>query len=378
MSFLQRILSLLSFRPLQRSNKVGTRLAGYVLLFALAITLVLTGFQLWQAQLNETQRINQLLDQITASSEASLADVVWEDDQRRAKQIAENIFKSTDVSYVVVRSKDAVLAEVGSSTPAMQQRTIPLGLRHGERTTAHFGEFTLGVDMDAIHKRLQAGYLGILLRTMLLICLNVGFVLLLFKYMVARHLSQVGKFFSSLTPETLEQPLQLDRAPAAPGGGDEFDALVTGVNHMQSTLASDIRRRDKAEAKVRMLNEILEKRVEERTSELVEKNKQLAQLSITDRLTGLFNRLKLDQVLEDELNRSRRYASCFALVLLDVDHFKSINDTFGHPVGDQVLVELGRLLTEGTRNVDVVGRWGGEEFLIICCDTEFDGALALA
>jgi diguanylate cyclase (GGDEF)-like protein len=113
-------------------------------------------------------------------------------------------------------------------------------------------------------------------------------------------------------------------------------------------------------------------------SKLVEKNLLLEQLSVTDRLTGLYNRLKLDQVLEEELNRSGRSTKSFALVLLDVDHFKLVNDSFGHPVGDQVLVEIARLLAQGTRNADVVGRWGGEEFLIICRDTDLDGALVLA
>jgi diguanylate cyclase (GGDEF)-like protein len=78
------------------------------------------------------------------------------------------------------------------------------------------------------------------------------------------------------------------------------------------------------------------------------------------------------------LNRSRRYSSNFAILLLDVDHFKSVNDTYGHQIGDRVLVELARLLIEMTRNVDIVGRWGGEEFLVICPDTKIDGALDLA
>jgi diguanylate cyclase (GGDEF)-like protein len=119
-------------------------------------------------------------------------------------------------------------------------------------------------------------------------------------------------------------------------------------------------------------------RLEVRTAELRDTNKELERLSVTDRLTGLFNRLCLDRVLDDELNRSQRYASCFALVLLDIDHFKSVNDSYGHPVGDQVLVDVARLLGEGTREVDVVGRWGGEEFLIICPDTTFEGAMATA
>lgn len=136
---------------------------------------------------------------------------------------------------------------------------------------------------------------------------------------------------------------------------------------------------------LRSSERMLEERVGQRTADLMESNAalsianaELERLSVTDRLTGLYNRLMLDKVLEDELGRNQRYASEFALVLLDIDKFKSVNDTYGHPVGDLVLVEMAKLMTEVVRDVDVVGRWGGEEFLIICRDTGLDGAQAVA
>lgn len=373
---LKQTIALMS--PITRSHRVGVRLAVYVLLFALLVSVLLTGLQLWQAHEQEALRIEQMLAQQASSSEHHLADVVWEDDQQHALQVAENLVKLSDVSYVRVRSNDRVLAETGSLALNMRTRTLVLAMRHGSKTAEPFGDVTLGVNMALIEQRLWEGAAGILWRTTLLIGLTVGFVLLLFQFMVTRHLSRISQFFASLTPQTLTQPLQLDRSPLATSRGDEFDDLVKGVNHMQATLASDIERREKAEWEVRQLNEVLEKRVAERTHELLEKNQQLLQLAVTDSLTGLYNRLKLDQVLTDELKRSRRYGSVFALILLDVDHFKAVNDNYGHPVGDQVLVEMGRLLLQGTRSVDVVGRWGGEEFLVICCDTEFQGAAALA
>lgn len=107
-------------------------------------------------------------------------------------------------------------------------------------------------------------------------------------------------------------------------------------------------------------------------------NQELERLSVTDRLTGLYNRLLLDKVLDDEFNRNQRYASTFSLVLLDIDKFKSVNDTHGHPVGDLVLMNIAQVLREGTRDVDIVGRWGGEEFLVVCRDTALDGAASLA
>ncbi|UQB42242.1 diguanylate cyclase [Thiomicrospira microaerophila] len=126
------------------------------------------------------------------------------------------------------------------------------------------------------------------------------------------------------------------------------------------------------------LNAELEHKVLERTQELALKNKELEQLYITDRLTGLYNRYKLDRVLAAEMQRVERYPHPFGVILLDIDDFKIINDTHGHQVGDQTLVRIATLLKENTRATDVAGRWGGEEFLILCAETDMNGARHLA
>ncbi|RIX41577.1 MAG: diguanylate cyclase [Rhodocyclales bacterium GT-UBC] len=107
-------------------------------------------------------------------------------------------------------------------------------------------------------------------------------------------------------------------------------------------------------------------------------NARLELLSVTDKLTGLFNRLKLDELLDTEIRRARRSADPFGVIMLDIDHFKRINDSHGHQVGDQVLVSLVRLLVDNTRQTDWLGRWGGEEFLVICPHTGLEGTRQLA
>jgi diguanylate cyclase (GGDEF)-like protein len=101
-------------------------------------------------------------------------------------------------------------------------------------------------------------------------------------------------------------------------------------------------------------------------------------LSITDKLTGVFNRLKLDEALNDEFNRSSRFKSNFGVIIIDIDYFKKITDTFGHLVGDQVLIEFAKILETNIRKIDVLGRWGGEEFMIICPETNFQGTIKVA
>lgn len=111
---------------------------------------------------------------------------------------------------------------------------------------------------------------------------------------------------------------------------------------------------------------------------LKELNKQLKELSQTDTLTKLSNRLKVDSVLQDEIYKSEVRGRTFSIILLDIDHFKQVNDKYGHQIGDKVLIDFANILTKHSRRTDLVGRWGGEEFIIILPDTTLDGALSMA
>lgn len=106
--------------------------------------------------------------------------------------------------------------------------------------------------------------------------------------------------------------------------------------------------------------------------------KKIEQMSVTDKLTGLFNRHRLDEILENEMNRFSRYRADFSAILLDVDHFKKVNDTYGHQTGDEVLAKIAEIMRDNTRVTDFAGRWGGEEFLIIAVQSDLSSACALA
>lgn len=112
--------------------------------------------------------------------------------------------------------------------------------------------------------------------------------------------------------------------------------------------------------------------------ELLIKNRELERIATIDSLTGLFNRRFLDWTLQQQVAAAERYRTPLAIILLDIDHFKQINDTFGHQVGDEVLVLLSGLLRMRTRDSDIVGRWGGEEFLILCPRSNLTDAIATA
>ena len=154
-------------------------------------------------------------------------------------------------------------------------------------------------------------------------------------------------------------------------GTDELGILAGSLNAMHG--------------RIRDLVLNLEEKVRQRTLELAaknheldEKNQALAVLSLTDRLTGLCNRRRLDQALVAEWRRAERYGSAYSVIMIDLDNFKDVNDAFGHDAGDAVLVRISDILIATTRETDIVGRWGGEEFVVICPETGLGEARTLA
>lgn len=104
----------------------------------------------------------------------------------------------------------------------------------------------------------------------------------------------------------------------------------------------------------------------------------LRRLATRDQLTGLLNRREFDRILAEERDRSQRFGHPVSLVMVDIDHFKSVNDTHGHPAGDAVLREVARRLADGVRSVDRVARFGGEEFALIIMEGDHEVALGAA
>ena len=105
---------------------------------------------------------------------------------------------------------------------------------------------------------------------------------------------------------------------------------------------------------------------------------KLITLSSIDKLTQIYNRQKTEDLLRLEIKRSNRYNYSLSIIMLDIDKFKDVNDTYGHKVGDIILEEFANIFKKNIRTTDFIGRWGGEEFLIICPETNIEGAEALA
>ena len=253
-----------------------------------------------------------------------------------------------------------------------QQRTAEISI--GEKTYLTSQEiipetgwrlFTL-VDKSLIFKKLHtlkksSDQLGIFAIISMLL-----FYALFFWYLQRKSVriaERIATPIEKLSDATRNLGKNISEAPLEEVGVKEIDTLNRNFNAISKEL--DSKTRQLIDLKVR-------EKVNQREAELLET------LALTDRLTGLANRHKLDEILDHEFSRTLRYNNHMGVIIMDIDHFKQINDTYGHQTGDLFLQEIAEILQDHTRKTDTVGRWGGEEFMIICPKTSKQGIVEVA
>lgn len=130
-----------------------------------------------------------------------------------------------------------------------------------------------------------------------------------------------------------------------------------------------------------VVNKKLQEEVDKKLNELLEQenlNSKLSNKAYIDNLTGAFNRYKFEEVFAYEMERLKRFQHTFCIAMIDIDHFKNFNDTFGHLIGDEVLIMLARQSKKVLRSIDIFARWGGEEFLILFTETSIEDSIKVA
>jgi diguanylate cyclase (GGDEF)-like protein len=248
------------------------------------------------------------------------------------------------------------------------------------------GEYLIGMDMraDEVKKKLHKLRISGVLSLLCSIVLAVIFSRLLSKHFTTPIQLLISRF-SQISQGELHDKLEVRT-------GDELDNLIDAFNNMSSQLSESQMQNRKTEEALLQAKENLEVKIEERTGELVDLNRKLVQeiserknaeemlerAATSDPLTGLLNRRAMMEQLKYQEVRYQRNRNPFVILLVDLDHFKAVNDTYGHDAGDKVLVEATEHLRKSTRSQDVVSRWGGEEFLILLPETSMEGGAVSA
>lgn len=249
------------------------------------------------------------------------------------------------------------------------------------------GEYLVGLDMRAndvaakLHKLRLTGISSLVLSLLLA---------LLFSRLLAGYFHKPLQLLiercQDIARGRLETKLEL-RAYSP-----ELDGLVAAFNEMAARLRASRSWLEQAQRDLQTSHDRLERRVAQRTADLAQLNQQLQQeieerkaveaalreAARTDPLTGLLNRRAMLELLEYEDKRTQRQGTPFCIVLGDLDHFKQINDHYGHQAGDQVLREVAVRLRQQLRGQDTVARWGGEEFILLLPNTRLAGAVQVA
>lgn len=245
--------------------------------------------------------------------------------------------------------------------------------------------YLVGIDMraDEVHKKFEQIQLAGLLSLALSVILAMIFSRLL-SHNMNRRIMGLTTRFARIAP--------LERTADEPVNGDELDQLAQSFSLMSQRLEIKKQQIEASQALLRKAHDELEERVEDRTMELMQTNEKLLkeiserkhvermleETSRIDYLTNTLNRRAMSRRLEQLVSQSERGCNSFCIILLDIDHFKQVNDSYGHDTGDQVLKYVVKQLKSQIRAADELGRWGGEEFLILCPDTKHSEALSLA
>lgn len=248
------------------------------------------------------------------------------------------------------------------------------------------GQYLVGIDMRADHvgETLRQVRISGIISFVFSIALALLFSRLLSKHFTT-SIELLVSSCSAIAEGRLNQHLQMKT-------GDELDHLIHAFNQMSTQLEEVRSKNDATQKALEAAKEELEIRVEERTRDLLQLTEELkheiserqkaeqalSQAAMSDPLTELLNRRAMYFHLQHALERFKRSHSPFCVLLCDLDHFKNVNDRFGHAAGDKVLKTVAQLLNTSTRGQDLVSRWGGEEFLLLLPDSELTGGVVLA
>ncbi len=291
-----------------------------------------------------------------------LSTALWDIEPVAVQRQVDWLAKLPEVGRVQVRSVTGPVFEAGLHGHHDQPPTIALRIPAPEGDSV-IGELEIWADteyfgLQTLSRTLRM--LGGYALFALLVCFVVAWVL---RRELQEPLAQMARFAAELKPDTLSRPLALVRRN--PRRMDEIDLMARGFQRLQD----DVRRHI----------QLLDTRVAERTRQLEESVEEVKRLSMTDALTGCFNRRALDERLPAEVERSRRYQRPLSVVFADLDHFKRVNDEFGHAAGDAVLRDMARRYRGALRSqVDWIARYGGEEFVVVLPESREQEALHLA
>ena len=296
-------------------------------------------------------------------------------DYHTIQLLLDKIVQSGDMSYArVISAKGNTMGESGilpannAEEPSTALFNQPIYFE--ERKV---GTLVLGLETRSTIDRLEANTQILLFRRVLVILLIAVAEFFALSILIIRPLRRIS---DSLTRGMKNEEAIIETLPVTTHDelgnlANQFNSLHEQLNRTNLALQSKIESADK---KLIQNNEQLKLQSEE----LIKINEEFRKLAITDPLTGLFNRRYFERAMKDELALALRHGDNHCVLLIDIDNFKNINDTYGHLEGDRVLQKFADTLKEQLRSADILSRMGGEEFVVLCKRVQQGNVLSIA
>lgn len=340
-----------------------------ILVIYLLLTFVVTIVHLSVDYQYTKNNIQNELEQIAKTFHSALQTALWELNDEQLCSIVDGMMHIPLIYGVQIKgSADEVLMSRFQKTTTKIENAeyyyqFPIYHQMNENSI-YLAKVTIYSDDEAIFERLKVGFLMILLNAIIKTAVLIFLFFVAFRKYLEKPLQDLTNTIVKLRVEaTNERKISVDMKY-----DNELKILQDEFNKLLNKISIEENKRIEL---LKDINQKLEFEVEKRTEEL-------EHIAITDGLTQLYNRTKMDMELQKLEGIYKRYGRVFSVIMIDIDYFKSVNDTFGHQVGDSVLKQFAKILKENIRNTDFIGRWGGEEFLIVCPETSEENATTLA
>lgn len=342
-----------------------------ILLTALLITLTANSWLTLQSQerdfLKETDRWGTQLTRVVANN---LVNNVVGYNYRGIELFLKELLNNEDIVYArVVSAKGNTMAQVGEAGNTDGVHVWHTDIKLDDEVV---GNLSLGLSKTRITAKLRQARSASIYRQFLTIFLIMIVEFAALSYIIIRPIS----IFS----QAIEQGRSNNRKPVPVPihSKDEIGNMATRFNSLQAEL-NDARERlhskiELANAELKQANE----RLQAQTVELTRVNQELEQMSVTDPLTGLYNRRFFEGLMDNEMQLSIRNNEINSIILIDIDNFKSLNDQFGHTIGDEILKTIAARLLTRVRKTDIACRFGGDEFFVLCRRADKESSLIIA
>ena len=331
-----------------------------ILLTVVLTSLSISGWMAFKEEERSTlKQIQQRGNDISRFVAKSLAFSVVGYDYHTIQLLLDEIVVSEEISYAkVVNNKGNTMGEAGDFTDQEGMVLFTQQIMLDDETV---GKLVIGFSTHTTLARLEATQFKLLKREGLII-LFIGIAeFLALSFLIIRPVTNMSR---TLDKSVDDQGRVVAKLPVS--SNDEFGQLAFMFNEMGEQLN---KANESLQSKVDVADRELIRTNQQliaQSEELKRLNQQFRNLSITDALTGLYNRRHFEDLLENEMDFSARYGEVNSLLVIDLDFFKKINDSYGHPCGDHVLKEIAGILQKCFRTNDILCRVGGEEFVAIC------------